>query len=229
MSSRSRSRISRTALVTAVVVLAAAGVPAAARADGDPASDVLVSHAAFVPWDAGLSAAQIARLEAVVAAADRGGYPTHVALIASPSDLGSVTVLWQKPQSYAEYLGVELSLDVRGSVIVVMPDGDGVYDPGMPAAAAQAALTRSRARSTGGLAALAAAAVGTLASAAGHALPSSAGRASPGPAPGSTSAGVTAWVAVAVGIALIVLAWGASLRARPLRLLPGRRLPNARG
>jgi hypothetical protein len=53
-----------------------------------------------------------------------------VALIASPSDLGSVTALWRRPQSYADCLGQELSLVYGGPVLVVMPDGYGLYGEG---------------------------------------------------------------------------------------------------
>jgi len=44
----------------------------------------------------------------------RAGFPLRVALIDSPSDLGTVTQLWREPLPYAEYLGEELSLDFAG-------------------------------------------------------------------------------------------------------------------
>ena len=215
---RSSSAAPRVALLTAIVVLALALVPAIAGADGDPASDVLLSQRVFVPWDGGASARQTARLEAVVAAAGRAGYPVRVALIASSSDLGSVTPLWRRPQDYAEFLGVELSLAIHGSVLVVMPNGIGVYRPGVAAATARAALAASVARTGhGSLAAIAESAVEALAAAAGRPLPHVALPAAPAPSRAS-SGHVTAWVVFALGAVLILLAWGASLRARP----PGR-------
>jgi hypothetical protein len=212
---RSSFATARVALLTAMVALTLALVPATAGADGDPASDVLLSQQVFVPWDAGASSQQTARLEAVVAAAGRAGYPARVALIASSSDLGSVTPLWRRPQSYAEFLGIELSLAFHGSVLAVMPNGIGVYRAGVPTAVARAALARSRV-ARGGLVAVAAAGVEALAAAAGHPVPPLALR-SPAGQPASRTSGhdVTAWVVFALGTVLILLAWSASLRARP--------------
>ena len=201
-----------------MVALALALLPASSQADGDPASDVLLAQTVFVPWDAGVSPTQTAELQSLLSMATRHGYPARVALIASASDMGSVTELWRQPQTYAEFLGLELSQSSHGTVIVVMPNGVGAYRPGVAAAVARAALARARARAAhGDLAAVASAAVQSLAAADGHVLP--APRAQPAPrqaAPRSTD--VTSWLAVALGAGLIVLAWTASIRARPLRL-----------
>ena len=214
---RPSSATARVALLTALVALLLAALPAGAIADGDPASDVLLSQQVFVPWDARASAAQATRLEAVVAAAARAGYPARVALIASSSDLGSVTPLWRRPQDYAEFLGVELSLAFHGSVLVVMPNGIGVYRAGVPATIARAALARRVGRAAHeGLASTAESAVEALAAAAGRPLPHVI--LPTGPPPSRTSSGdPTAWVVFALGAVVIMLAWGASLRARPLR------------
>jgi hypothetical protein len=91
-----RPRVALGLLVIASALVTSAGL---ARADGDPASDVLVSKAVFVPWNAVSTAGEQARLEAVLAAATRRGYPIRVALIASSADLGSVTALWHQPQN----------------------------------------------------------------------------------------------------------------------------------
>ena len=48
-------------------------------------------------------------------------------MIASPTDLGSVTELWRQPQNYARFLAQELSLLYRGPLLVVMPNGYGRY------------------------------------------------------------------------------------------------------
>ena len=188
------------------------------RADGDPASDVLLTQTVFVPWDAGASATQSADLQSLLAVAARRGYPARVALIASASDMGSVTELWRRPQTYAEFLGLELSLGSHGTVIVVMPNGVGAYRPGVSAAVARAVLARARTRAgQGDLATVASAAVQSLAAADGHVVP--APRVQPArrqEAPRSTD--VTRWLAVGLGAVLIVLAWTASLRARPVRL-----------
>ena len=47
-------------------------------------------------------------------------------MIASQSDLGSVTALWRQPELYARFLDQELSLAYRGPVLIVMPNGVGL-------------------------------------------------------------------------------------------------------
>ncbi len=98
-----------------------------ASADGDPASDVLVQSQLFNPIDSGVPLSAQARLEAVLAESARAGFPIRVALIASQSDLGTATALWRSPAKYAQYLGYELSQLYDGQVLVVMPDGFGLY------------------------------------------------------------------------------------------------------
>ena len=193
-------------------------LPVAARADGDPASDVLVSQDAFVPLDAATTAGEEARLEAVVAAAARRGYPIRVALIASSSDLGSVTALWRQPQNYAEFLGQELSLAVHARVLVVMPNGFGLYAAGGQRRSEHAALAGTGpAASPARLATIAVTAVRNLAAATGHALPAAALASTVNVGRSPASADTASWIAFAAGGVLIVLAWAASLRARPLR------------
>ncbi len=75
-------------------------------------------------------------------AAAKSGYPLRVAVIASPADLGSVTPLWRQPQAYAGFLGEELSLLYKGTLLVVMPDGFGLYGPGAAVPAQRAAALR---------------------------------------------------------------------------------------
>ena len=70
-----------------------------ARADGDPASDYLLTRSTFVPPDLGISAADAARLSTTVALAQARGYPIRVALIGSAYDLGSVSLA--RPQAEA--------------------------------------------------------------------------------------------------------------------------------
>ncbi|MCL2770597.1 MAG: hypothetical protein FWD42_10915, partial [Solirubrobacterales bacterium] len=119
-----------------------------ARADGDPASDYLVTQQLFLTSEPNsFSSAQQQRLAAVVAAANRAGFAIRVAVISSSYDLGSVTELWRQPQTYARFLGLELSASYRGRLLVVMPNGLGFNWPGHSPAAAQRALA---AISTGG-------------------------------------------------------------------------------
>jgi hypothetical protein len=205
-----RQLIARLGASWAVVALAVALVPAAAHADGDPASDVLVTQPAFIPWYAGVSTARAAQLSSLLQTASREGFPVRVALIASASDLGSVTALWKRPVAYAEFLGQELSLVYPGRVLVLMPDGVGLSENGrtlaLPSAVASAGLRGSLAERAGNL-------VRGLAAAAGHHLatqPVVAPRRARAAA--QTPAGALGFV---VGVILIALAWAASLHARP--------------
>ncbi|HWF55937.1 MAG TPA: hypothetical protein VG223_14970 [Solirubrobacteraceae bacterium] len=217
-----RDARARTSLLLSVVaasaVLVVALTPGLARADGDPASDVLTAQSAFLPIDAGATAGQQARLDGVLAAARRVGYPLRVAVIASPADLGSIGQLWHRPQAYAEFLGEELSLASPGRVLVVMPDGFGLYQPGVTPAGDLAQLQRTPAppRSRQ-LATVATDAVGNLAASSGHPLPAGADT-TPLTAPVASGGSGATWAALIVGALLIAVAWTLSLRARPLRL-----------
>jgi hypothetical protein len=187
-----------------------------ARADGDPASDVLATESLFLAQDANVSARQQVELGDLLSNAGRSGYPIRVALIASAIDLGSVTELWRQPQSYADFLGQELSLVYNGPLLVVMPNGFGLYHAGgAPARAALGSLPEPGGAT--GIGAFAVTAVQRLASAAGHPLPAP----SVSAPSASASSDPTAWIAFSVGAALVALAWAASFRAKPLRL-PGR-------
>jgi hypothetical protein len=199
--------------VLAMVALAV--IPATARADGDPASDVLLAQRLFLPADAGVSTAQAATLWSVVQAAAQRGYPIRVALISGPADLGSVTALWRRPQTYAHFLAEELALGHRGRVLVVMPDGLGLFSSaGLTPAERSAVAGVAAPGSSAGLATAALDAVRRLAARTGHALPIAAG----GQPPGAGSTDLVAWIVFVLGGIVIVAAWTMSLRARPLRL-----------
>jgi hypothetical protein len=117
-------------------------VAPAARADGDPASDFLLSRSTFIPPDAGIPPAYQNQLNQIVAAAKAGKYPIRVALISSTYDLGSVGVLYLKPKQYARFLGQELAFVYRGRLLVVMPNGLGFATDGKPVPAEQAVVDR---------------------------------------------------------------------------------------
>jgi hypothetical protein len=116
----------------------AGGLAATARADGDPASDVLATQSLFLPQDASIPPAQQAQLATLVSETARSGYAIRVAVIASSTDLGSVTALWGQPQNYAHFLDQELSLVYHGPLLVVMPAGFGVAGVGSAVSARQA-------------------------------------------------------------------------------------------
>jgi len=115
----------------AIALVAAACFPAAAFANGDPASDVLLTDTVFLPYETP-SGDQEAKLRRVVDAARANGRQVRVAVIHSPRDLGAVANLYGHPQEYANLLTRELQNPVepgaRGhseELLVVMPAGYG--------------------------------------------------------------------------------------------------------
>jgi hypothetical protein len=157
------------ALPLVLLALFAGGVSAqAARADGDPGSDVLVYQPLFLAADAGVSVAQQLSLGGLMTAASRSGFPIRVAIISSRQDLGAVTGLWLEPRSYVRFLGIELSLAYKGRLLVVMPNGFGFNWPGHPTTAADRVLRGLAIKPGGaGLAAAPQAAVRALAAVSG--------------------------------------------------------------
>jgi cytochrome oxidase Cu insertion factor (SCO1/SenC/PrrC family) len=165
----------------------------AARADGDPGSDVLVYQNLFVASDSNVSIAQQVELGDLLTSAARSGFTIRVAIVATPADLGAITQLWGKPASYAGFLGIELSLAYSQRLLVVMPDGFGFNWAGHSTAAAYQVLGKVAVKPGGsGLAASAQTAVRALASASGVRLaPPAAGQAA-GTTGGGTAGGDTA-------------------------------------
>jgi hypothetical protein len=176
---RSRSFLPRSLVA---VALAAAVLAPAAFADGDPASDYLISQPVFLPFTAKVSSSSARALVALVDDAKRKGFPLKVAVIGDAYDLGAVPSLFGRPQQYASFLGQEDAYFFRAELLVVMPQGYGLYERGgVPPgdAAAVAALPRPASASGDDLVAAAMDAVRALArrrgltlSAAGGSLPS---------------------------------------------------------
>ncbi|HEY5099057.1 MAG TPA: hypothetical protein VII54_03275 [Gaiellaceae bacterium] len=130
----------RRALV-AVAAVAAAGALAApaAHADGDPASDSLLLQNVYFPNRAPSQAVAAALEQAIDAVYAHAGR-VKVALVYSIDDLGAIPSLFGKPEDYAHFLGIELSLWYVGPLLVVMPSGFGVYDGGRSTAAEEQVL-----------------------------------------------------------------------------------------
>ena len=110
-------------IVAAVAVALPTGI---ARADGDPASDILLGSAVFYPYQPAVSASLQRSLTAEAATAKRGGFPVKIALIDSAVDLGAVPELFGQPQKYAEFLDQEIRFIYKGPLLVVMPTGYGI-------------------------------------------------------------------------------------------------------
>jgi cytochrome oxidase Cu insertion factor (SCO1/SenC/PrrC family)/thiol-disulfide isomerase/thioredoxin len=143
-----------------------------ARADGDPGSDVLVYQPLFVAPDAGTTVPEQLQLTSMLRKASDDGVPIRIAVISHRADLGAITGLWRKPQAYARFLGIELSLSYKGRLIVVMPNGFGFNWPGHATGAIEQTLD-SIAIQPGGVGIVTAAEAGTarLAAAANVKLP----------------------------------------------------------
>jgi hypothetical protein len=159
-----------------VVLLAAVALlaPGAARANGDPASDVLLTDQVFLPFEAPISKSAQKDLRDTVAEANKKGIKLRVALIAFTSDLGTATALWGHPQDYSEFLGKEIAFVYTGPLLVSMPSGFGFYDQGRPVAKEQQVLAKVKVnRIPTPLAESTTAAVRALATAQGVTLPKS--------------------------------------------------------
>lgn len=190
-------------LLLLALLTALATVPLA-RADGDPASDYLLTGSTFVPPDLGISTADAARLSTTVALARSRGYGIRVALIGSAYDLGSVGSLDRKPKQYARFLGQELKFVYHGPLLIVMPNGFGVARAGRALPAGQRVVDRLPAPGRGGPRLVQAGIDGVraLAAAAGVRVPA------PQPAPGGGGGhGALIWglVGGATALALVVL------------------------
>jgi hypothetical protein len=113
-----------------VCALAFALCAPAARADGDPASDILPSEDVYYGYAIDLRSKEAAQLPAMLATSRARGYELKVALLSGFQDLGIATWMWLDPREYARYLGAELSLVYHGHLLVLMRNGYGVYFDG---------------------------------------------------------------------------------------------------
>ena len=157
------------AVAIAVLALLFLIAPAAALADGDPASDVLIGRDVFYPYDPGVSSSLQSHLNTLTAQARASGFPIKVALIDTRADLGTLPELFDKPRQYAQFLDEEISLaGQRLPLLVVMPNGYGVA--GLPPAASTvvAALPGPAGKPSNDLAQAAIAAIKAIAAATGH-------------------------------------------------------------
>ena len=157
-------------LLLLAVALALVYVPLAS-ADGDPASDILLSQDVYLP-STPPSGPVGDQLWKAVADAYARGYRLKVAVIATVTDLGAIPSLYGMPGQYASFLGQEIRLYYGGPLLIVMPAGFGIYDQGLPTPAEKRVLARVtvKAQSADELTETATAAVDALVAA--HALTS---------------------------------------------------------
>ena len=114
--------MARLGCLIALAAALAAGFAAGARADADPASDMLYTGDVFLPYEP-VSPAAAAELRDAVRASRANGKAIKVAVIATKGDLGGVPTLFGNPLYYARFLGAELQFLYSGKLLVVMPQG----------------------------------------------------------------------------------------------------------
>jgi hypothetical protein len=116
----------RRALVVAMLLVACV-FAGTARTDGDPASDYLYGLKVFLPFDVKVPKERQREFMSFVETTNRSGFAIRVAIIGSSYDLGSVTSLWRQPRTYARFLGAELQFVYAKRLLIVMPNGFGMY------------------------------------------------------------------------------------------------------
>ena len=126
-------------LLVCPACVATLAIPAVTLADGDPASDFLIGADAYLPYPPPPAAAR-ARLTGAIASVAHEHGRVKIAVIATPTDLGSVPSLFGRPSDYAKFLGVEIGYPYHAALLVVMPAGFGFYENGRPTPAADATL-----------------------------------------------------------------------------------------
>ncbi|MGH2866485.1 MAG: hypothetical protein ACRDNK_02810 [Solirubrobacteraceae bacterium] len=192
----------RIASILCVVALGGLLVPAAALADGDPASDVLLGDNVFYPYTPAVPRSLQRTLNAETAAAQAAGLPIKVALIAAPTDLGVIPDLFGKPQSYADFLDQEISFTSKQRLLVVMSTGYGVQGFDGPATTAIRGVAKPAGKTSTALAQAALVAVARLAAASGHPIKGVAGVA---PAQAGGGSGSKAPIVIALVVAVVVV------------------------
>jgi hypothetical protein len=100
-------------------------MPSPARADGDPASDVLLLQDVYLPYAPGVPGPLGKTITTLLKTTRKAGFPLKVAIIANAKDLGAVPQFFAKPQSYAPFLQSEIAFNSKRPLLVVMPTGYG--------------------------------------------------------------------------------------------------------
>jgi hypothetical protein len=208
------------ARLLAVLLCAAAALPVAfpvsARADGDPASDVLIGQDAFYPYAPNTVARELQQaLNAMLKQAKARQFELKIALVAATTDLGAVPQLFTQPQKYADLLTSEISFNTKPRVLVVLPSGLGGNNLGDRAGSALAGITPEPAAGADGLARAAMLAVGRLTAANGTPVPVPAVARESGRATGKRDGGTSPLLIFGGPVLLVALAVGvAALRGR---------------
>jgi hypothetical protein len=195
----------RRLLVAAAVVFAL--TPAPARADGDPASDVLLLQDLYLPYAPGVPKPLGDSITNLLKATRKAGFQLKVAIIAKPQDLGAVPQFFGKPQDYAPFLQREIAFNSKKPLLVVMPAGFGAAALPVGTETALEGLAAPKSGSGDDLGRSAIQAIVKLSAAAGHPVP-----APKLPSAGGGGGGGTSPVVV-FGVPVALLALGGLLAA----------------
>jgi hypothetical protein len=155
-----------------VVVTALALTPAAAQADGDPASDVLLLQDVYLPYAPGVPGPIGKAITNLLKTTRKAGFPLKVAIIADRRDLGAVPQFFGKPQSYAPFLQSEIAFNSKRPLLVVMAAGYGAAALPVGSETGLQGLSPPKSAGGEGLGRSAIAAIVKLSAAAGHPVPS---------------------------------------------------------
>jgi hypothetical protein len=197
----------------AVILAAMLAIPAAAYADADPASDVLLGTSVFYPYSPAVPASLQKQLNAEAAAAAHAHFPIKIAIISQPIDLGALPNMFAKPQQYATFLDQEISFNGKQPLLVVMANGYGSAGLSPAATAALPSLPKPAGRTGTALAQATLAALPKLAAAAGHPVASVSG----GGSGGSSGSSPVLLVAILIVVAIALTAAVIALRRRAVR------------
>jgi hypothetical protein len=191
------------------VVAAVALLPSQARADGDPASDVLLLQDVYLPYAPGVPPDLGRTITDLLKETRKAGFPLKVAIIADPKDLGAVPQFFGRPQSYAPFLESEIAFNKKKPLLTVMPSGYGVA--GLPAGSENGLAGFAAPKSPAGedLGRAAVGAIVKLSRAAGHPVPAPR---LPKASSGSGGGGSTSPLIV-FGVPVALLALGGALAA----------------
>jgi hypothetical protein len=184
------------------VIAAVALLPSQARADGDPASDVLLLQDVYLPYAPGIPAELGRTITDLLKETRKAGFPVKVAIIADPKDLGAVPQFFGRPQSYAPFLQSEIAFNSKKPLLVVMPNGYGLA--ALPSGSENGLKGFPPPKSAGGedLGRAAVGAILKLSKAAGHPVPAPK---LPKPSAGGGGGGTSPLIVFGVPVALLAL------------------------
>jgi hypothetical protein len=190
-----------------VVAASLALLPATARADGDPASDYLLTQDVYLPLAPGVPPDLGRTITDLLKDTRKAGFPLKVAIIAAPKDLGAVPQYFGRPEAYAPFLESEIAFNSKKPLLTVMPTGYGVAALPKGAESGLAGLDPPKSANGEDLGRAAVTAIVKLSKAAGHPVPTPQIPKSSGAGGGETSP------LLVFGVPVALLALGGALAA----------------